>query len=372
MLQARAVRERLAGREFDLILTSDLPRTRQSAALAGFDAVPDAAWREVDIGRWQGLTREEVEQRYPDESAALRQGLPVQMGGGESWDEFSARIGGALTDLVARTPPGSRVLVITHGGVIHSVVGGGLQVTGRGRTWPLERVRNASVTEIVAAPDRFLLQWYNDARHAFPEPFGPDTISLVRHAESAANVDGRWHGRTDGPLSEHGRTQIERFAARNDGATRLFASPLERARHTAEAYARRHLLIACVEPDLMEIDFAAWEGLTTSEIEERFPDEWRAVIEEGQDLPRGGGGGETFTGAGERMARLISAVAESNPGQHLSFFSHGGAIWALVARVVGVPWLRHRTLGLPSNTGLTRIQLTPGGMRLVDYNLPLR
>ena len=370
--QARALRERLAGHEFDVVLASDLPRTMQTAALAGFDATADRAWREIDIGRWQGLTREEVHERYPEESAAWSQGLPVQMGGGESWDQFSLRVSVAVADLVARTAPGSRVLIITHGGFIHSVVGSGLQVSGRGRTWPLERVRNASVTEVVAAPDQFLLQWYNDARHAFPEPFGTDTISLVRHAESAANVEGRWHGRTDGPLSEHGRTQTERFAATNGLATRVFASPLQRARITAEAYARHHRLAACLEDDLVEIDFAEWEGLTTSEIQEHFADEWHAVIEGGQDLPRGGGRGETFGGAGERMERLVRGVAATNPGHHLGFFSHGGSIWALVARVMGLPWHHHRALGLPTNTSLTRIQLAPEGMRLVDYNLQLR
>ena len=48
------------------------------------------------------------------------------------------------------------------------------------------------------------------------------------------------------------------------------------------------------------------------------------------------------------------------------------SIWALAARVLGLPWPRYRSLGLPTNTSLTRVQLTSLGMRLVDYNLPLR
>jgi broad specificity phosphatase PhoE len=369
--QAGALRQRLAGKEFDFVYASDLPRVLQTAELAGLDPIPDDAWREIDIGRWQGLTREEVDRLYPEESAALREGRPVQMGGGESWDAFSARVAVALAGLVHRTPPGSRVLVVTHGGIVHSVVGSGLQVTGRGRTWPLERVRNASVTEVIASPERFHLHSYNDARHAFPEPTGPDTISLVRHGETIANQEGRWHGTTDGPLSEQGILQIESFAAAHDGANRVFASPLERARRTAEAYARRHGLVACLDPALIEIDFAAWEGLTTAEIERRFPDEWHAVFEGGADLPRGGAG-ETFAGAGLRMLRAVSALVEASPGRCLAVFSHGGSIWALAARVVGLPWPRYRSLGLPTNTSLTRVQLANGGVRLVDYNLPLR
>ena len=369
--QARALRERLAGKEFDVVLSSDLPRTLQTAELAGLDATPDPAWREIDIGRWQGLTRAEVHELYPEESAAMRQGQPVRMGGGESWDEFSGRVAIALRDLIVRTPAGSRVLVISHGGSIHSVVGSGLQFSGRGRTWPLERVRNASVTDVIVTMERFHLHSYNDARHALPDPMGSDTVSLVRHGETVANLEGRWHGLTDGPLTEHGFEQIRRFAESPAEATLVFSSPLERARRTAEAFASRRGLVACLEPDLVEIDFATWEGLTTSEIESRFAEEWHAVFEEGQDLPRGGSG-ETFSGAGRRMERLTASLRSDHPDARLALFTHGGSIWALAARVVGLDWPRYRSLGLPTNLSLTRVQFSPDGPRLVDYNLPLR
>ena len=138
---------------------------------------------------------------------------------------------------------------------MHSVLGSGLRFTGRGRTWPLERVRNASVTEVILTPERFHLQSYNDARHASPAPGATDTMTLVRHAESAANVSGKWHGRTDGPLSDRGLEQADRFAGSHPRVDRVFTSPLQRARGTAEAFARQHSLTACHEPDLMEIDF---------------------------------------------------------------------------------------------------------------------
>lgn len=369
--QARALGRRLAGKEYDVVLASDLARTLQTAELAGLDAIPDPAWREIDIGRWQGLTRAEVHELFPEEAAALRDGRPVRMGGGESWDDFSVRVSVALRDLTARTPAGSRVLVLTHGGSVHSVLGSGLRFAGRGRTWPLERVRNASVTEVILAPERFHLHSYNDARHALPIPGGSDTVSLIRHAESVANTEGRWHGRTDGPLSDHGFEQAEQFAVSYPGVTRVFASPLERARRTAEAYARRHALTSCLEPELVEIDFAAWEGMTTSEIEERFPEEWTTVFEKGVDLPRGGTG-ETFAGAGRRMERIVSALQKAHPDDHLACFSHGGSIWALVARVIGLGWPGFRSLGLPTNAAVTHVQFAADGPRLVDYNLPLR
>ena len=104
--QARALGRRLAGKEFDVVLASDLARTLQTAELAGLNATPDPAWREIDIGRWQGLTRAEVHELFPDESIALREGKPVRMGGAESWDDFSARVAIAARPDGPHTPPG--------------------------------------------------------------------------------------------------------------------------------------------------------------------------------------------------------------------------------------------------------------------------
>lgn len=369
--QARALGDRLADKEFDFAFVSDLARARETVELAGIDATPDRAWREIDIGRWQGLTRSEVKELYPEESAALRSGDPVKMGGGESWNEFSDRVAVALADLIGRTPAGSRVLVVTHGGNIHSVLGRGLGFGGVRRPWPLERVRNASVSEAIVSPDGFHLQIYNDARHSSALPEGPEFVTLVRHAESEANLQGRWHGRTDGPLSPGGLLQAEAFAEAYGGVTRLYASPLERTHRTALAFAARHGLCVCLDERLVEIDFGAWEALTTSEIAERFPDEWAAVFDGGEDLPRGTTG-ETFAGAGRRMEKAVLAARDANADGRVACFTHGGSIWALTARILGLPWSRWKTLAIPSNTSATHVQVLPDGLRLVDYNLPPR
>lgn len=350
------------------MIVSDLPRTMETAALAGLDAVPDPAWREIDIGRWQGLTRDEVVERYPEESAAWSSGEPIAMGGGESWPGFSARVERALDALVESTPHGSRVLVVTHGGNVHAVMGNRLGFGPGARPWPLERVRNASITQTVVAGDRFHLQTYNDARHAGSLPDGAGTLMLVRHAETEANRSGQWHGRTDGPLSDHGRVQAAAAASALPPASRILSSPLERTRTTAAAYAARLGLEVQLESDLIEIDFGTWEGLTTSEIQERFADEWHRVFEEGRDDPRGGSG-ETFEAAGSRMQAVVERVAEVVGAERAALFTHGGAIWTLAGRVLGLRWPEQRLLDIPGNTSITHVQRIDGRLRLVDYNL---
>jgi len=92
--QAVALKGRLEAKEFDAVLSSDLRRTMQTSELAGLEPMSDSSWREMDIGAWEGLSRTEVQERFPDEIARLRSGdRDVAMGGGESWVEFGHRVG---------------------------------------------------------------------------------------------------------------------------------------------------------------------------------------------------------------------------------------------------------------------------------------
>src|SRR3989304_2196989 len=146
---------------------------------------------------------------------------------------------------------------------------------------------------------------------------------LSRHGESEANVAGRWHGRADGPLSEHGRAQAVALGERYLDVTRVFASPLARARETAEAFAASHHIEVGIRDDLVEIDLGVWENLTVAEISERHPDEGAAVFEHGHDLPRGGTG-ETSAGAGARLGAAIDDGAARPPRGRGAVGGRGG------------------------------------------------
>lgn len=340
----------------------------ETARVAGFDPVPDRRWREIDIGNWEGLTRHQVLERFPDEIARANAGEPIRLGGGESWAQLAARVEQAMGELVDEVPDGSRVLVFTHGGVIHAAVEAGLAVAGRTNDGNrrLGHVRNASISDVVAARGAFRLDSYNDTVHLGDRSPDGSTIALIRHGESEANVAGRWHGRTDGPLSERGRVQAAVLGERYPGVNRVFASPLKRARDSATAFAAPHGVEVAIRDDLVEIDFGVWENLTFGEISERHPEEWAAVYEHGYDLPRGGTG-ETFAGAGARLGAVIEEIAARHAGERVALVSHGGLIWAAVARILGLDWRAWRGLAIPRNASVTHVTVD-GFPSVVDYN----
>jgi broad specificity phosphatase PhoE len=121
--QARALAEKLADVQLDAIYSSDLLRASQTATIVAdgraIDVRLDPELRENDFGDWTGLTRDEVERRFPGGSLLRRSGRKG-WGGGESYEEMADRIIRAV-DRIAATHPGERVLVVTHNGPIRAV-----------------------------------------------------------------------------------------------------------------------------------------------------------------------------------------------------------------------------------------------------------
>jgi broad specificity phosphatase PhoE len=120
--QAQQVAFALADTNASLIYTSDLPRARQTADyIADVVKIPvilDPRLREIDVGDWQGLTAEEVDEWDAVRLAAVRAGgYKVRRPGGESQEEVGLRMLNLL-DEIQRTRTEEHILMVTHGGTI--------------------------------------------------------------------------------------------------------------------------------------------------------------------------------------------------------------------------------------------------------------
>jgi glucosyl-3-phosphoglycerate phosphatase len=119
--QAWESARRLAALEPDLLISSDLRRTRDTiAALAEITGKPvqlDARLRETFAGEWQGLTGAEIASRYPEEYKAWRAGDPLlKVGGGETRQDVAERMAAAVRDIAARLADDGLAVLTSHGG----------------------------------------------------------------------------------------------------------------------------------------------------------------------------------------------------------------------------------------------------------------
>ena len=122
--QAAAAAERLRALGVSALAASDLRRAAETAAHLGaaLDLTPRLvpALRELDVGRWSGLSHEEIARRYPEELARFRAGDPdVRPGGGESRRMLRDRATAALASLLAEHESG--LAVVGHLGVLRAI-----------------------------------------------------------------------------------------------------------------------------------------------------------------------------------------------------------------------------------------------------------
>ena len=114
------------------VASSDLRRAAETAAAIaqalGAPARTHPDLREVDVGAWEGLTLDEVMDRFPDEYRRWAADRDIRRGGGETLAEAGARVAGCIEDLAAVTP--GPLVVVGHGLSLQSGLG---SLTARGR-----------------------------------------------------------------------------------------------------------------------------------------------------------------------------------------------------------------------------------------------
>ena len=135
--QSRRLAERLAGERLSAVYSSDLKRaiaTAQSiAARHSLTVQTNTAWREIDMGKWDGLSLNDVYMQN-EESVRLLFEEPesFQYPDGETFLAFNARIEETVKDLLEKHAEG-KVALITHGGVARAIIGTALGMPMR--TW---------------------------------------------------------------------------------------------------------------------------------------------------------------------------------------------------------------------------------------------
>ena len=154
----------LADQSYDLVLSSDLSRAADTAKASGVEVEHDRAWREIHVGDWEGLTMEQVLERFPEQIEALKARQTFAIGGGESWPDVFQRADESLAALRRRMPDGGRAIVFTHGGIIAALLSGLLDVRDQ-FPWPLGRMRNTGRTTLRFSGSQVDLVSHNDDTH---------------------------------------------------------------------------------------------------------------------------------------------------------------------------------------------------------------
>lgn len=153
-------------------------------------------------------------------------------------------------------------------------------------------------------------------------------LLLARHGETPWSATGRHTGLTDVPLTAEGERAARRLGERLHVYTlvAVLASPLERARRTAELAGVTY----SVDPDLLEWDYGGYEGLTTAQIRERLGDPTWTVFDGG--VVPGETPGERVEEVAARAARVLHRIEPLvDDGGDVLLVAHGHLLRILAA-----------------------------------------
>lgn len=150
-------------------------------------------------------------------------------------------------------------------------------------------------------------------------------LMLVRHGETEWNVQRRYQGQTDVPLSEVGKQQAELIAERLVGQKidAIYASDLSRAWETAQIIVEKSGLKIFPEPRLRELKFGVLEGLTFDEAEAQHPEMIAAWLKNFNNTPDSA---ETIRSFNRRVVSLLDDLKRKHDEQIVLLVGHGGSL----------------------------------------------
>ena len=177
-------------------------------------------------------------------------------------------------------------------------------------------------------------------------------LLVVRHAASIWNLDGRWQGQADPPLSEPGAIEAGAAAESLDGISCIASSDLRRASSTAEVIAEKlGIGPVVIDEGWRERSVGRWQGLTTAQIESRYP----GALATGRYPP----GWESDESLLDRVFAAIHRTAALVASGDVLVVSHAGVIYTLEQHF-GCDFER------VGNLGGRRLQVQPGDLRLQE------
>ena len=165
---------------------------------------------------------------------------------------------------------------------------------------------------------------------------------MVRHGATVLSAEDRFAGATDVALSDEGREQARRLAARlsREKITAVYASPLGRTIETAQILAAPHKLEIQTRDGFREIDHGHWEGMTRHEVEEKFPEE--AAMWEKDPYTFAPLGGESGLAVTARALPALIELVHQHASQNILIVSHKATIRLLLSSLLAFDPRRYR------------------------------
>ena len=196
-------------------------------------------------------------------------------------------------------------------------------------------------------------------------------LILIRHGQSEANLEGRFAGFYDAPLTALGEKQAAlsgAYVAEHYKVSRVYASDLKRAYFTGKAAADACGVEILSEPRLREISAGVWEGMLFADIVEKYAEDFDRFLKDPGNAYATGG--ETVSEMSARVMEALLEIAERHEGETVVLASHATPIRAIQTMVTYGELPRMKELPWVSNASVSVLNYENGKFEfeLISYD----
>ena len=183
----------------------------------------------------------------------------------------------------------------------------------------------------------------------------PTRLLLIRHAQTEWNIQRRFQGHGDSPITEEGQEQLQRLKSRLAGLEFdvVYSSDLRRTMETSKMLSGKQRV---KEPRLRERGVGILEGLNLEQIMAEHAEAFRAFRSGDKDHQIEGG--ESLQIALNRAWTFLEEMPEKHPGAELAAVSHAGLIRLICKQILGLALDAPNFFQIP-NTSLTQLVFSP-------------
>lgn len=162
-------------------------------------------------------------------------------------------------------------------------------------------------------------------------------IYLIRHGETANSGQVRFNGHFDVDVSAAGRKQFGSIShsLKNISIRAVYSSDLKRTRICAGIISEPHGLKPAVFPELRELSFGEWEGMSVQEINEKYPRQLENRLKNIETFSVEGG--ENFQQLQDRVIPKFEEIVSAHPRETIVILAHGGVNRVILSHLLGVP-----------------------------------
>ena len=196
-------------------------------------------------------------------------------------------------------------------------------------------------------------------------------IYFVRHGQTIWNVEKRFQGLSDSPLTELGITQAKLLGEKLKDIKfdKFYSTSLKRANDTANYIKGNRKQEVEIFDDFVEISMGDMEGIQQEEFKKLYPEQVKNFFFNQLEYDPSSFGGESFLEVRERVIRGLNKFIELNKNyERVLVVSHGATLKTLLHYISGKDISTLSDEAIPKNTSYTIVKYQNGKFEIIDFS----